>query len=201
MNCCSVALHWENQLALMHLTIAGTSFGNICMYSLARWNGMNRGECWREEEGEIEIDEEQNGKQVSETMTQKRDKQAGRLRQSQPIDTALLMYLHISACVCACVYANVSGEIIPCGMLCPRSVGTSLGFHRYRSPGTRTDRQADGETVDHKQLSAEVLKPAHSQRATYWSLFPSFSTSTEYVPETPTWEDFLSELAMIGNSL
>lgn len=64
---------------------------------------MNRGECLREEEeeGEIEIDEEQNGKQVSETMTQKTDKQAGRLRHSQPIDTALLMYLCIFPCVCA----------------------------------------------------------------------------------------------------
>lgn len=64
---------------------------------------MNGGECGREEEeGEIEIDEEQNGKQVSETMTHKTDKQAGRLRHSQPIDTALLMYLCISACVCVC---------------------------------------------------------------------------------------------------
>lgn len=71
-------------------------------------------------------------------------------------------------CVCTRAYANAaSGEIILRGPACPRSVGTSLGFHRYRSPGTRTDRQADGETVDHKQLSAEVLKPAHSQRGTY----------------------------------
>lgn len=70
--------------------------------------------------------------------------------------------------MCACVYANASGEIILCGLLpCPRSVGTSLSFHRYRSPGTRTDRQADGETVVHKQLSAEVLEPVHSQRAAY----------------------------------
>ena len=130
---------------------------------------MKRGECQREEEGEI--DEEQNGKQVSETMTQKTDKQAGRLRRSQPIDTAWLMYLCFYAygCVCACVYANASGEIILCGLLYPRSVGTSLGFHRYRSPGTRTDRQADGETADHEQLSAEVLKPARSQWETYWS--------------------------------
>ena len=52
---------------------------------------MNRGECGSEEEeeedeeGEIEIDEEQNGKQVSETMTQKTDKQAG--RQTQTLST------------------------------------------------------------------------------------------------------------------
>lgn len=69
----------------------------------------------------------------------------------------------VSLHVCVRVYANASGEIILRGTSRPRSVGTSLGFHRYRSPGTRTDRQADGETADHKLLSAEVLKPAHSQ--------------------------------------
>lgn len=120
------------------------------------------------------------------------DRQAGRLRRSQPIDTAWLMYLCISVSVCVYIYANASGEIILCGLLCPRSVGTSLSFHRYRSPGMRTDRQADGETVDHKQLSAEVLKPAHSQWETYWFLFPSFCTFTDLDIETPTWE-----LAMI----
>lgn len=47
----------------MHFTIAGASFGNICMYSLNRENGMKRGECGgEEEEEEIEIDEELNGK-------------------------------------------------------------------------------------------------------------------------------------------
>lgn len=59
---------------------------------------MNRGECAREEEEEeweMEIDEEQNGKQVSETMTQTTDKQA--VRRSQPTDTARLMYLRIYA--------------------------------------------------------------------------------------------------------
>lgn len=56
----------------------------------------------REEEGEIEIDEEQNGKQVSETMTQTTDKQAGRLRHSQPIDTHWLMHLCIP-----CIYVFV----------------------------------------------------------------------------------------------
>lgn len=106
-------------------------------------------------------------KQVSETMTEKTDKQAGRLRHSQPIDTAQLVYLCVCTHACVCVYANASGEIILCGLLCPRSVGTSLSFHRYRSPGTRTDRQADRETADHKQLSAEVLKPALSQGAAY----------------------------------
>ena len=66
---------------------------------------MKRGECQREGEGRIEIDEEQNGKQVSETMTQKTDKQAGRLRRSQPIDTAWLMYLCFYAYGCVCVRA------------------------------------------------------------------------------------------------
>lgn len=126
---------------------------------------MNRGECRREEEVEIEIDEEQNGKQVSETMTHKTDKQAG--RQTQTLSTyrhcSVNVPVYLCVCVCVRVYANAGDEIIPCGLSCPRSVGTSLGFHRYRSPGTRTDRQADGETVDHKRLSAEVLKPAHSQ--------------------------------------
>lgn len=128
------------------------------------------------------------------------DRQAG--RQTQTLSTYwhclvnVPVLLCIWLCVCTCVYANASGEIILCGLLYPRSVGTSLSFHRYRSPGTRKDRQADGETADHKQLSAEVLKPARSQWETYWSLFPSFSILQILTSKTPTWA-----LAMIGNSV
>lgn len=124
---------------------------------------MKHRECRREEEGKIEIDGEQNGKQVSETMTQNTDMQAGRLKRSQPIATAWLMYLCIYAYVCVRIYVNASSEIMLCGLSCPRSVVTSLGFHRYRSPGRgQIDRQMERQ-VDHKQLSAAVLKPAHSQ--------------------------------------
>lgn len=107
------------------------------------------------------------------------------------------MYLCVSRTYVCAFMQIASGEMMLCGLqLCPHSVGTWLSFHRYRSPGTRTDRQADGETVDERQLTAEVLKPAHSQGAIYWSLSPSFSTFTGSDPETPTWE----ELAVRGNS-
>lgn len=63
----------------------------------------------RKEEEDIVIDGEQNGKQngkqVSETMTQNTDMEADRLRRSQPIATAWLMYLCIYACVCVWVCA------------------------------------------------------------------------------------------------
>lgn len=137
-----------------------------------------------EEGWEIQIDAEQNGKQVSETMT---EKQADRLRRAQPIDTAWLMYLCLFACVCARVYANASSEIILCGLLCPRSVGTSLGFHRYRSPGTRTDRQADGETVDHQGLVQRFSKPLspieqHIDPCLQVSSFKTFKILTQKDP-------------------
>lgn len=77
------------------------------------------------------------------------------------------LHLCISACTCVCLCVRQ----FLCGQSGPRSVGTTLSFHRYRSPGTSTDRQADGETVDHKRLSPEVLKPAHSQGATFLHVY------------------------------
>lgn len=187
MNCCSVALHWENQLALMHLTIAGAHLViSACIPLPGKWyepRRMLRGgggdwDRWRTKWKTSFWDDDREDRHAS--------------RQTQTLSTYWHCLVSVSACssMCLCV------RLCKCELwdnsvwvMCPRSVGTLLGFHRYRSPGTTTDRQADGETVDHKQLSAEVLKPAHSQRATYWSMFPSFSASTDSDPETPTWED------------
>lgn len=108
---------------------------------------MNRGECGGEE-GEIEIDGEQNGKQVSETMTEKTDTQAGRLRLSPPIDTAWLMYLRVAACVCVCVYANASCEIILCGLRAHAEWEHSSAFTGTDPRGRRQiDRQMERQSI------------------------------------------------------
>lgn len=199
MNCCSVALQWENQLTLMHLTIVALALVISAFPCLG--NGMKHREHRKEEE-DIVIDGEQNGKQngkqVSETMTQNTDMEADRLRCSQPIATAWLMYLCIYACVCVCG----SVHLCKCEQwdnavwaVLPTQCGNTAQLSQVQIPGTRMDRQADGETVDHKQLSAAVLKPAHSQWETYWFLFLSFSTSKDFDLQTPTWE-----FAMIENN-
>lgn len=109
----------------------------------------------RKEEGEIEI---RTKWKTSFWEDDREDREAG--RPTQTLSTYWHCMVNVPVCLCVCVriYANVSSEIILRGLLCPRSVGTSLGFHRYRSPGTRTDRQADGETVDHKGLEQRFSK-------------------------------------------
>lgn len=93
------------------------------------------------------------------------------------------MYFCVCVHVCVFVYANANDEIILCGTSCPRCVGTSLSFHRYRTPGTRMDRQADGETVDHKQLRATVLWPADYPGGTHRWL-PASSLSMDHALDT-----------------
>lgn len=153
--CCSVTLHWENQLAARYLTITGAGFLISSCIPLPGNGYELRRMCKERRRGRL--------RSMQNKMENKFLRRWQRSWQAdsdslQPIDTAWLMYLCVVVCVCVRVYANASGEMILCGMLRPRSVGTSLGFHRYRSPGTRTDRQADGETVDHQGLVQRFSK-------------------------------------------
>lgn len=124
-------------------------------------------------------------------------RQAGRQTQTLSSYCHFLVNVPVHLCICVCVHLckcelwdNAVWVVVP------TQCGNIARLSQVQLPGTRTDRQADGETVDHKQLSAAVLKPAHSQWETYWFLFPSFSTSKDFDLETPT-----CELAMIENSL
>lgn len=121
-------------------------------------------------------------------------------RQTQTLTTYWLCLVNVPALisVCAWVYANVNSEIILCRLLRPRNVGTSLSFHRYRSPGTRTDRRADGETADHKQLSAEVFKPVLLPTSNILIPVASF---LYFCRLKNAEENVLSDSAEIGNHL
>lgn len=84
-------------------------------------------------------------------------RQAG--RQTQTLSTFCHCSLNVPAYVhiCACINANASGEIMPWGLSCPRSVGNAAQLSQVQIPGTTADGQAEGETVDHMQLSAAIL--------------------------------------------
>lgn len=158
MNGCSVAPHWHTQLVVNAPHNGGSWLQWYLSVLPHRGCGTKQGEGGG-------IDGGQNGKQLSEMMTEKTDS-----RHTQTTDTAWY------PCVCVCAFMQMWKVRLLCvGCVCPRTGGTSLGFHRYSSPGTKADRQAEGETVNHKLFSAELLWPARSQGESYWSLCPSFS--------------------------
>lgn len=118
-------------------------------------------------------------------MTQSTDKQAGRLRRSHPIATSWLMYLCIYAYACVCIYANASCEIMLCGLSCPRSVGTSLGFHRYSSPGRgQTDRQMERQSIISSlvQRFSNLLIPNEKHIDSCFQLSPPLKSLTQKHP-------------------
>lgn len=120
-------------------------------------------------------------------------RQAG--RQTQTLSTYCHCLLNVPAPVhiCVCINANASGEIMPWGLSCPRSVGTSLSFHRYRSLGQRqTDRQSERQSI----ICSLVQRFSNPHIPNEKHIDSCFSTSKDFDPETPT-----RELAMIENSL
>lgn len=160
---------------------------------------MNQGEC----EGRRERLGSMENKMENKFLRQWQRRQTSRQADSDTLHLltlAWLMYLCVSACVCVCVYANVSCEKILCGLRAHAVWEHCTAFTATDPWGQRQiDRQMERQLII-SILVQRFSKPARSQRATYQSLFPSFST-TDSDPETPTWEDLLSKLATIGNSL
>lgn len=115
-----------------------SSFGNICMYSLAGENDIDLGGAeerrkkrrWRARLRSMESKmEDKRKKRFGEDDTERL--QGGLILQPP----SRLIHLCMCVCVLPCIYANACSEIIQCGMSCPRSVETQLSFHRYESPG------------------------------------------------------------------
>lgn len=181
-------------LALMHLTIVALALViSACIPLPGKWYETQR---MSKRGGEQDWDRWRTKWKRSFWDDDTEHRHAGRQTQTLSTYCHCLANVPVYLCICVCAHLwkcrqwdNAVWAVVP------TQCGNIARLSQVQIPGTRTDRQADGETVDHKQLSAAVLKPAHSQWETYWFLFLSFSTSKDFDLETPTWE-----LAMIENS-